>query len=124
MQYEEFVRGVEDRLTDPRPGEAEQAIIATLQTLGERISGGEAADIAAQLPDELAEPLTGVGDAAEGFGLEEFYRRVAEREDTGVDEALEHVPAVMTVLAQAISDDELQDVRSELPREFYPLLQG
>jgi uncharacterized protein (DUF2267 family) len=87
------------------------------------VSGGKAEEIASQLPDELPQPLTRVGGDPAGFGLDEFYRRVAEKEGIDVDEATEHVSAVMTVLGQAISDGELQDVRSEFSREFYPLLQ-
>lgn len=123
MQYEEFVGRVEARLDDPRPGEAEQAIIATFETLGERISEGEARDIASQLPDELAEPLTRAGGNPEGFGLDAFFRRVAEKEGVDLGKAAEHASAVMAVLGQAVTDGELQDMRSELPQEFYPLLQ-
>jgi uncharacterized protein (DUF2267 family) len=124
MNYEAFVREVESRLQDPRPGEAESAIRATLETLGERISRGEAEDIAAQLPDRLAIALTRPGGEAEDFGLDASYRRVAEKEGIEIDEATEHVAAVMTVLRQAISESELRDVRSQLPQEFYPLLHG
>ena len=60
----------------------------------------------------------------EAYGLEEFYRRVAEKEGIDADEATKHVSAFMKVLGQAISDGDLQDVRSQLPREFYLLLQG
>lgn len=124
MQYEEFVGKVEDRIQNPRSGEAEQAVISAFETLGERISGGEASDIAEQLPEELAEPLRRASGNPEGFGLEAFFGRVAEKEGTDVNEATEHASAVMAVLGQAITDGELQDVSAQLPRDFHPLLQG
>lgn len=71
------------------------------------------------MPDELAEPLARMGGDPEAYGLEEFYRRVAEKEGIDADEATKHVSAFMKVLGQAISDGELQDVRSQPHREFY-----
>ena len=76
------------------------------------------------MPDELAVPLARMGGDPEAYGLEEFYRRVAEKEGIDADEATKHVSAFMKVLGQAISDGDLQDVRSQLPWEFYLLLQG
>ena len=71
------------------------------------------------MPDELAVPLARMGGDPEAYGLEEFYRRVAEKEGIDADEATKHVSAFMKVLGQAISDGELQDVRSQPHREFY-----
>src|SRR4051794_311540 len=58
--------------------QAERAIEATLRTLAERITGGEAEDIAAFLPKEVRTYLFPTREEAERFGLDEFYRRVAE----------------------------------------------
>jgi uncharacterized protein (DUF2267 family) len=60
---------------------AERATAATLTTLAERLSGGEARDLAARLPREIAPWLRADG-RAEGFGADEFVRRVADREGT------------------------------------------
>ena len=124
MEFVEFVERVESRIQNPQPGEAERAVIATFETLGERVSGGEASDIAAQLPEELQGPLRRASGNPEGFGLEGFFRRVAEKEGVDINKATDHATAVMKVLSEAISSGELSDVRSQLPREFYPLLQG
>lgn len=123
MQYQEFVERVESRITPAQTAAAELAIASTLATLGERITGGEAEDIAAQLPEELKGPLYDreTGDAQE-FSLDEFYERVARREDVSVKEATEHVAAVMRVLREALSGGEVEDVISQLPAEFEPLL--
>lgn len=123
MQYQEFVERVESRITPAQTAAAELAIASTLATLGERITGGEAEDIAAQLPEELKGPLYDreTGDAQE-FSLDEFYERVARREGVSVEEATEHVAAVMGVLREALSGGEVEDVISQLPAEFEPLL--
>ncbi|MBA2442411.1 MAG: DUF2267 domain-containing protein [Rubrobacter sp.] len=122
MQYSEFVQRVKDRIGITSTSEAEIAINATLTTLGERITGGEANDLAAQLPEELKDPLTSSSSSeAEDFGLAEFYRRVTEREGLSVKESTEHARAVMGALSEAASGGELRDVQSQLPKEFDPL---
>ncbi len=123
VQYEEFLKKVQDRIGPAQPDEARRAIIATLETLGERISGGEASDLAEQLPEELKEPLHQAGEDNEEFSLDDFLRRVGEREDVETDEVREHVSAVMTVLKEAVSGGELDNIRAQLPQEFEPLFE-
>lgn len=72
MQYSEFLRRVEEQIAANRSvsdtrREAENAITATLETLNERISGGEARDLAAQLPQEIQPALRPKAEEAEGF---------------------------------------------------------
>ena len=120
MQYEEFLNRVQDRIGPAQPDEARRAITATLS---ERISGGEANDLAAQLPQELKEPIQRSGEEAEAFSLEEFLRRVGEREGANADTAREHASAVITVLREAVTEGQLDDIRAQLPQEFAPLFQ-
>jgi uncharacterized protein (DUF2267 family) len=101
--------------------EAERATRATLEVLGERIDAGEARQLAAELPDAIA-PWVHTDSPAQAFGLEEFVRRVAEREGADPDLADDHVAAVFSALRRAVSRDELADVAAELPREFAPLV--
>ena len=77
MQYEEFLNKVQDRLGPAQPDEARRAIIATLETLGERISGGEASDLAEQLPEELKEPLHQAGEDNENSRWTSFSGALA-----------------------------------------------
>ena len=91
MQYEEFLNKVQDRIGPAQPEEVSRAIIATLETLGERVSGGEANDLAEQLSEELKEPLQQAGEDNEEFSLDEFLRRVSEREDVETDAARNYV---------------------------------
>ncbi len=123
MQYEEFVRKVKDRIEPADLGETEDAIVATFDTLGERLSGGEASDVAARLPEELAEQLRRASGDAEGFSLEEFFQRVALKEGADIETAAEHASAVMEALGEAIDEGESQDVREQLSRDFYHLLE-
>jgi uncharacterized protein (DUF2267 family) len=96
---------------------AERAIEATLLTLGERISQGEAEDLARHLPDSLATLIVQPGDA-QPFGADEFFRRVAEREGTDPETAERHARAVVATLALREGRKELHDMLSQLPREL------
>jgi uncharacterized protein (DUF2267 family) len=101
--------------------EAERAVRATLEVLGERIDRNEARQLAAELPDAVP-PWVRTDTPAQGFGLDEFVRHVAEREDASPEVADDHVAAVFAALRRAVSRDELADVAAELPREFAPLV--
>lgn len=105
---------------------AERAAVATLRTLGEHVSAGEAEDIAAELPDVLGSAVTTRSDETpEEFSPDEFVRRVVEREnaDVGNEEATVHVRAVMAALAEAGLSNELGDAREQLPNEFATLFE-
>jgi uncharacterized protein (DUF2267 family) len=117
MHYAEFIDRVAQQanLTHDR---AEALTAATLGTLAERITGGEAKDLAAQLPTELQEPLAGVREAAEAFSFDEFQHRVRARARLDDGEAIaDGVRAVFAILGLAVTSGELDDVVSHLPRE-------
>ena len=123
MQYQEFLQRVQEQISASEPATqtqraAEQAITATLQTLSERLTGGEATDLAAQLPEELKAPLERSAEEAERFSLEEFYERVAEREGVDLETARNHASAVMSVLRLAVTPGQLDDLMAQLPSEF------
>lgn len=101
--------------------EAERTVRATLTTLAERISAGKARDLATQLPPELA-PWLNVAERSQRFDLDEFLRRVAERSGADEEAALQRARSVFAVLAQTIAASALDDVASELPKDFDPLL--
>ncbi|RDI72305.1 DUF2267 domain-containing protein [Halopelagius longus] len=126
MQREELLDGVARRARLESHDEAEHAALATLQTLGEHISEGEAEDVAERLPDEYEQTVTDRSDATpQEFSTEGFVRSVARRErgDVGGEEARTHARAVFATLADAGLEDELQDARSQLPDEFDTLFE-
>jgi uncharacterized protein (DUF2267 family) len=125
LQYSEFLRRVEEQIAanwSVSDTAAENAITATLEALNERISGGEARDLAAQLPQEIQPALRPKAEEAEGFSLEEFYRRVAEREGVDIETARIDASTVMRVLREAVTPGELDDVMAQLSEDFNTLL--
>lgn len=120
MDYEQFITMVEQQTRLDRDG-AKRATRATLETLAQRLSKGEARDLLEQLPAEM-KPWIYTESPAEPFDMEEFLRRVAEREDVDVATADRHARAVFYALGRAVSADEIADVAAELPQDFEPLV--
>ena len=123
MKFDDFVGRVHNRAQMASTGEAVGAIRATLQTLGERLYGGEADDLAAQLPEEIGAYLR-TGESNERFSLDEFCRRVADREGVDRPDATYHARVVMEVVGEAVSQGEMDDVRAQLPAEYDPLFEA
>jgi uncharacterized protein (DUF2267 family) len=105
---------------------ARLAVEAALETLAERIAGGEVDDLMQRLPIELHEPLRRGRDAAGGqapkMRLEAFVHRAAEREGVGDGEAARHLRAVFGALRETLGD-ELLDVRAQLPEDYVRALE-
>jgi uncharacterized protein (DUF2267 family) len=125
MQYGEFLKKVQDRI-GPAHGsapsdEASRAIVSTLETLGECITGEEARNLADQLPKEIKEPLQQASEDAKACSLETFLRRISEKEGVDAGMATDHASAVMSVLTEAASGGELEAIRAQLPQEFNAL---
>jgi uncharacterized protein (DUF2267 family) len=120
-RYERFIVTIQQK-AGISWAEAERAARATLQTLGERISRGQARDLAEELPTHLGAWLLDSGDPdAEPLDVAEFIRRVAEREDVDRDTAEQHARAVFIALARLVRRDEIADLLAELPKDYAPL---
>lgn len=103
--------------------DAREAVVAVLEPLGERITEGQAEDLAATLPDVAAGPLRDAQDGgaqpaeAEAFSTRDFLERVAN----GADVDAEPLPLARAVLAgvrEAADDAELERTRDQLPGQF------
>ena len=123
MNRGELIHEVQRRGEFPDAAAAEDAVLATLSVLGERLKGGEARDLAAQLPGELADAVQTSGPG-ERFDVHEFSRRVAEREDRDVSSAvaLQHASVVLQVVLGSVSSGERDDVIAQLPAEYIETL--
>lgn len=124
MKHDEFIGQVQHHARLSSRGDAEVATRATLTTLAERLSGGEANDLASQLPRGIAESLrTEFAGAGMRFPVEEFFERVSQREGVDVPRAIYHARAVIAVLSEAVSPGEMADVRAQLPSDYARLFE-
>ena len=126
MNHDELVGQVQARARLGSSGDAERIIRATLETLAERLDGGFADNIAAQLPSEIGRHLR--TDAPfERLSLDEFFQRVqtraaADGHRVDLPEATYYARVVLEVLQTAISQGMVEKLRTQLPPEFEPLL--
>jgi putative drug exporter of the RND superfamily len=122
LSTREFLDLVGGRTGLPHSG-AQRATDAALVTLSERITPRETNVLAAQLPRDLRGLVLAPPGGTERFGVEEFVRRVGEREGVDDDEAAAHARAVLRTLDEAVAGD-LDYVRAQLSPDYAPLFDG
>lgn len=122
MKYDEFIKHVQTVAQLNSREEAERATKATLEAIKERIVGNEGKDLASQLPKEIGQYLRGrEGEDGQHFPLEEFIKRVSEKEGVEPTTALSHARAVFAVLQDAVSPGEFADVRANFSDDYAQL---
>lgn len=123
MQEHEFIAAVKESLDLPDNRSAERAVRATLTVLGQRLEGGEAKDLASQLPGSLREQLPSDGPG-ERFDVDTFYERIAAEEGEGVTvpQARQHARAIAKGLETALSGGEWNNFTSQLPADYADFL--
>lgn len=121
MKEHDIVAAVAESAHIDEHDAAERAVRSTLRVLGQRLAGGQTANLAAQLPDDLGSVLPSEG-SGERFGLAEFYRRVAEDEGVAQEQARQHARATMHAVNVAVTDAEFEKVAAQLPDEYADLL--
>lgn len=119
MRDSDFVSAIRSTTRLNTAEEAHGAARATLAVLGQRLYGGEARDLAAQLPEGLAAAMPPTG-GGESFGVDEFYHRIAELEghDCTDRRARQHARAVVAALQTAVSPGEVADILAQLPADY------
>lgn len=119
MNYDQFIKAVKETGSFESRDAAIKATKATLETMRERLLGDEASNLAAQLPADLAECLRGrEGQMGDNFKIDEFYRRISEREGVDASTAASHAKAVISVLGQAVSAGEFSDMRINFAKDY------
>jgi uncharacterized protein (DUF2267 family) len=123
MQENQLLSAVRDTARLHDQDQARDAVRATLGVLGQRLAGGEPHDLAAQLPQGVADALPEQG-AGERFGVDDFYRRVAtaEQGEPSVDQARQHARAVMAALKAGLQGREFDQIAEQLSPDYADLL--
>ncbi|MEA2320356.1 MAG: hypothetical protein QOD81_206 [Solirubrobacteraceae bacterium] len=120
-RYERFLTTIRQETGLDRD-HVERAAMAMLTTLAERISGARAQELAEDVPEHLRLWLREAKERPETFHVEEFVRRVAEREEVDAETAARHARAAFTALARVAPAYEIDDLVDELPHEYEPLV--
>jgi uncharacterized protein (DUF2267 family) len=117
MKHGEFIKHVHERAGVPKDL-AETLTRVTLETLADRLAGGEPHDLASQLPQELGDHVRPRAKTAERFGVEEFVNRVAGTAKVDGETARKGVRAVLITVREAVTPGEWDDVMAQLPAEY------
>ncbi|UQA90822.1 DUF2267 domain-containing protein [Streptomyces halobius] len=120
MKFDEFLAMVRERGEYEDQEEARKITAAVLRVPADRIPPGEAKNLATQLPPPLDRALRSNGEP-EGYGREEFLRRVAERTGAHARTAEWDASAVLATVADAVSGGELNQILGQLPSGYATL---
>jgi uncharacterized protein (DUF2267 family) len=120
-RYERFLTTIRQQTGLDRD-HAERAAMAMLTTLAERITAGRAQELAEDLPERLRFWLQEARKRPETFHIEEFVRRVAQREEVDAETAARHARAAFLALARVAPAYEIDDLVDALPHEYEPLV--
>jgi uncharacterized protein (DUF2267 family) len=96
---------------------------ATLEALNDRLTAGEALDLAAQLPKPLQGLLRPPDETAEVFAADELVRRVGRHAGVDAPTAETGVRAVFATLHEALPGGEFDELTSQLSADFRDLIQ-
>ncbi|MBS3818933.1 DUF2267 domain-containing protein [bacterium] len=127
MQYQEFMDKVKKKIRFENEEDCLRTVRAVLATLGERLPSTERRRLTTQLPKELEEffherlVTQQIEEHGDRYSLEEFYNRVGARAGILHGESVKKAKAVLSVLQEAVSQGEMQDVREVLPDDFREL---
>ncbi|MBC8122184.1 MAG: DUF2267 domain-containing protein [Gemmatimonadaceae bacterium] len=129
MKYDEFINQVKQRAGLESREVSERVIAAVLATLSEHMAGREPHNLAAQLPDGIAQylghdPSENADARGERFSVQEFFERVGKRENVETSEAEQHSRVVIEVLGEAVTEGEFRSVRAQFPAEYDQLFDG
>jgi uncharacterized protein (DUF2267 family) len=121
VKYDQMVKAVEERAGITDRAEAERTLRAVVQALSDRLLGGEADDLLAQLPEPLKSEIT-VTAEADPMDPQEFVERVARDLELPEDEARDRVRAVFSTLHEAVTEGEWEEVVGQLDKTYAPLI--
>jgi uncharacterized protein (DUF2267 family) len=123
VDYDEFIDRVAERVGVSRK-HAAKLTEATLKVLADRISGGQALDLAAMLPEQLARHLRKPHQKQpKKYGFDEFVGKVHQRASVPGQEVRPGIRAVMLTLREVVGEKEFRDALAQLPGQFLVLLQ-
>lgn len=126
MQEDEFHKLVQEASHLDTIDRAQVASEAVLGTVGETLTGGEAEDVASQLPPELASVIEDTDHDGAGYDRSEFVERVGEHlqgTDVEPNDAERYADGVADAITVALTEGELEDLKAQLDDGLHPLFE-
>jgi uncharacterized protein (DUF2267 family) len=121
VKYGQMVKAVKQRADLADRDDAERTLWFVVQTLCDRLIGGEADDLLSQLPEPLKSEIL-VIQRADPMNPDEFVQRVAEELDVHENAARDRVRAVFATLHEAVTEGEWDEVVGQLDKKYASLI--
>lgn len=120
MRYEHFLEEVREHTGVVTTSQALKIARITLRVLGEALLEHDRQNVAAGLPEPLAEALL-AGPAGKHVSVRSLYDRIARREGVRPGFGLEHAQVVCQALTHTLRDETLLYLESRLPPDLAEL---
>lgn len=120
MEHDEFIASVRRRTSLASREDAERAVKATLESLGEQLIGarGSPEALASKLPSQIGRHLREAKPPADRPSLDSFFDRISEKEGMDLRIAVGHAKGVFETLEASVDAQALNTTRAQLPEEF------
>lgn len=117
MRYREMIKKVQ-QYSGFSDSESENALVTFIKMLAERLTPDERMDFASQLPAELQDTVVSIDEANDSMSMEDMLETIAEEQNIDEDHAKKQIMAAWQTLKDAISKGEIDDIRSQLPKDM------
>jgi uncharacterized protein (DUF2267 family) len=121
VKYDQMAKAVDKRAGLGDWAEAERTLRVVVQALSDRLPGGEADDLVAQLPEPLKSEIT-VTPRADPMNPQAFLERVGRDLGLEQEETRDRVRAVFSMLHDAVTEGEWEEVVGPLDRKYAELI--
>lgn len=117
MRYGEMVKKVQ-QYSGFSDSESENALVTFTRMLSKRLTPDERMDFASQLPAELQDTVVSVDTTDDSMTMEDMLETMADEQNIDEDGAKKQIMAAWQTLKDAISKGEIDDIRSQLPKDM------
>jgi uncharacterized protein (DUF2267 family) len=117
MGYREMIKKVQfySGFSD---SESENALVTFINLLAARLTPDERLDFASQLPAELQDTVVSVEEDNTAMSMEDMLESIAEEQHVNEDHAKKQIMAAWQTIKDAITKGEIEDIRSQLPKDM------
>ncbi len=117
MRYREMIKKVQ-QYSGFSDSESENALVAFISILSKRLTPDERMDFASQLPAELQDTVVSMEMTDEDMTMEDMLETMADEQNIDEDHAKKQILAAWQTLKDAIGKSEIEDIRSQLPKDM------
>lgn len=117
MGYRELIKKVQ-YYSGFSDSESENALVMFTRLLAESLTPDERMDFASQLPAELQDTVVAAEESEPSMDMEDILESMAEEQNVNEDHVKKQIMAAWRAIKDAITRGEIDDIRSQLPKDM------